>query len=98
MVKRMLGSEMPLRLQQDAKARFVHRFTREHKPQWANKPWKHDDQGNAIAYPVQFDSDKDWLEHTFFVVKNDESAFADNYSSCGCTPTWPDNPELRIGR
>jgi hypothetical protein len=90
----VLGSELPAALQREALARYVHRFTRDHKPRWATeRPWKLD---TREPYPVQFDSDADWLAHTIFPVTA-KGRIAERPGSCASTPTWPDNPELRPG-
>ena len=80
------GSEMCQRLQQEAKAQFVHRYTGEHKPAWVKGP----------ETPVQFKDDMDWLANTWFwVAKKGELANRPGY--CVSHPTWPLNPELRKG-
>jgi hypothetical protein len=72
-----------------ALAQYVHRYTLEHKPAWANKPREvTDDQGRVTqaAYAPLFASDADWLANTLFNVKKDGTlAQADCWSS----PTWP---------
>ena len=80
------GSVRGDRLTQDQRAeacrRYVHRFTRTHKPAWANKP-----RPDGYAYSPQFASDTDWLNNTWFpVTKAGRLASGDCYS----TPTWPD--------
>lgn len=84
-----LGSELDYTDQRHVLAAYVHRFTRQHRPQWANKPWK-----DGQPYPLQFDSDADWLAHTRFAVRVNGRLDMRNHS-CESTPTWPDNPELR---
>jgi len=84
------GSELDDSVQRECLNRFVHRFTRDHKPEWAEKPWK-----DGLPYPVQFDSDSDWLAHTLFAVNKNGRL---NERHCECSPTWPDNPELRKGK
>lgn len=37
-MRRMKGSDMPLHLQREARRRFVHRFTGNHKPAWPHNP------------------------------------------------------------
>ena len=82
------GDQMYGKLQQDAKRKFVHRYTRDHVPAWAMVPMP-----NGKAYPVQFDSDAEWLANTTFTVtKKGELA---KRNPCHSVPTWPDNPELR---
>ncbi len=83
------GSELCREDQVTCLLAFVHRFTREHTPAWSKKPLK-----NGKHYPVQFDSDADWLAHTRFAVRKD-GRLDKRYGFCQSNPTWPDNPELR---
>lgn len=83
------GNELDYSDQRHCLSAFVHRFTREHKPDWANKPWKY-----GKPYPVQFDSDADWLAHTRFAVRN-SGRLDMRVHHCESNPTWPDNLELR---
>lgn len=74
------GLELSPRVQSQACAQFVHRFTRTHIPRWA--------QSNP-NYKAQFADDKDWLAHTDFAVrKNGELDKRANH--CVSSPTWPD--------
>ena len=66
---------------------YVHRYTKDHKPQWAM---------GARGYPVQFASDQDWLRHTQFKVRKD-GRLDMRVKRCFSRPIWPDNPELRGG-
>lgn len=68
---------------------YVHRFTKDHKPNWANKIWK-----DNLPYPVQFESDQEWLENSYFRVKKD-GRLDSRVRGCTSNPTFPDNPELR---
>lgn len=77
------GSEMCLKLQREALAMFVHRFTKDHIPQWARIP-----RDNGKFYPVQFASDQDWLEHTMFWINKDGS-LSRKRNYCQSSPTWP---------
>lgn len=65
-------------------AAYVHRFTGEHRPKWANglRP-------DGTPYRVQFKSDIDWLENTIFFVKND-GTLDGRFKRCESTPTWPE--------
>lgn len=85
----MKGTQLHYQDREHVLAAYVHRFTREHKPAWANKPMP-----NGKPYPVQFDSDLDWLEHTDFAIRKN-GRLDMRVKSCFCSPTWPDNPELR---
>lgn len=70
-------------------ARFVHRFTGNHHPNWAIKEWK-----DGKPYPLQFADDNDWLDNTMFAVRTDGS-LDNRVKHCFSSPTWPLNPELR---
>ena len=85
----LLGSELSFNDRRTALAMFVHHFTAEHKPEWANRP-----RPDGTAYPVQFASDADWLAHTRFATT--KTGKLDTRSAyCESSPTWPNNPELR---
>ncbi len=92
MSKWIPGHMMPEATQRNARARFVHRFTGEHKPDWAYKP-----RSDGSLYPVQFKDDWDWLCGTLFCVKAD-GTLSDKTNYCESKPSWPDNPELRKPR
>jgi len=83
------GNQLTAEDQRHVLAAFVHRFTGEHKPQWANEPWK-----DGKPYPVQFRDDADWLANTLFVTRND-GRLDQRHKACYSTATWPFNPELR---
>lgn len=85
------GTDLPPRLQREALARYVHRFTAEHVPAWAREP-----RPDGRPYPVQFANDADWLAHTDFPVTR-RGEISARPSSCYSRPTWPNNPELRRG-
>ena len=65
-MKLINGSKLSDDLKRTVLEKFVHRFTRDHKPEWANglresgKPWR-----------VRFESDQDWLENTEFCIADD---------------------------
>jgi hypothetical protein len=67
----------------EACAQYVHRFTMEYKPQWANKPLD-----NGKYYAPQYRSDREWFENTLFpphefsASKRDTSCYSQNQS-------WP---------
>jgi hypothetical protein len=88
------GDLLPDRLQRDALAAYLHRFTRDHKPLWARKP-----RDNGAAYPVQFASDREWLSRSLFpVTVRKGGALGDHCRGHGQSyPTWPDGlaPEDR---
>jgi hypothetical protein len=90
-MKTLLGTQLDPAEQRRALARYVHRFTCDHVPQWARN------YGDAIRpkyLKVQFASDADWLANTRFHVTKD-GKLSRRHSHCVSSPTWPDNPELR---
>ncbi len=84
------GSQLTKEDQSYVLAAYVHRFTKEHKPQWACEPLP-----DGTAYPVQFANDQDWLWNTLFYVSAKTFRLDHRAGRCESTPTWPDNPELR---
>jgi len=78
------GSSLKREVQKDCLRKFVHRYTKDHIPNWVK----------SGKTPVQFESDIDWLEHTFFQTKKD-GTLDERYCFCESNPTWPENPELR---
>jgi hypothetical protein len=85
----ILGTDLPYALQQQAKRLYVHRFTGDHKPYWANHTTL-----MGKPYPVQFADDADWLANTHFEVTK-KGACSRRVVHCQSNPTWPNNPELR---
>lgn len=83
------GSELSKDQQEEAKRRFVHRYTGNNKPQWASQTWKDDK-----PYPLHFKDDKDWLENTEFAVTK-SGKLCNKTKYCNSKPTYPNNPELR---
>lgn len=83
------GTELHPADQRHVLSAYVHRYTKEHQPQWARGEWK-----DGKPYPVQFESDLDWLEHTRFKVRKD-GRLVSRARYCEARPTWPNNPELR---
>lgn len=86
---RLLGSSLIAEDRRYALAAYVHRYTKDHKPGWANER-----MSDGTAYPVQFASDSEWLAHTEFAVTK-TGRLDHRCTSCISHPTWPDNPELR---
>ena len=84
-----LGSELSPEEQRYCLSVFVHRFTGNHRPAWANKP-----RPDGTEYPVQFLSDREWLANTKFYVTPDGTVDRE-MDHCMSSPTWPNNPELR---
>jgi hypothetical protein len=85
-----LGSELSRADQSHVLSAYVHRYTKQHKPKWANGIWK-----DGLPYPVHFASDAEWLANTRFAVTK-AGKLDRRCNSCNSTSTWPDNPELRI--
>lgn len=86
---KVLGCNLPLSLQAEAKRAFVNRYTGNHRPHWVNNGMP-----DGSPYPLQFADDNDWLGHTYFeVTKAGKLSARTRY--CESSPTWPNNPELR---
>jgi hypothetical protein len=78
------GTELHPDDQKHVLAAYVHRFTGQHRPQWAD----------SQHCNVQFRDDADWLANTSFAVR--KNGRLDRRSKeCYSRPTWPNNPELR---
>jgi len=84
------GDNLTASDRQHVLAAYVHRFTGEHKPQWASKPWK-----DGKPYPVQHATDADWLARTRFHVRTN-GRLDHRFTTCESNPSWPFNPELRV--
>lgn len=83
------GCDLLSALQREVLARYVYRYTGDHKPGWARilRP-------NGEPYAMQFSSDADWLAHTRFAVTS-AGRLNEREHYCESYPTWPRNPELR---
>ena len=71
-------------------AAYVHRYTKEHIPQWARQA-NHAGRG----YRPQHATDLDWLANTLFTVRND-GRLDMRVHHCASTPTWPDGQGSNI--
>ena len=87
MARQIKGTELTAQDQKHVLAAYTHRYTRQHKPKWANKPWK-----DGKPYSVQFASDREWLENTLFWVRAD-GKLDRRYNDCQSNPTWPDGKD-----
>lgn len=76
------GSDLSPARQRDALACYLHRYTGDHKPMWAKRERRPD----GSEYPVQFASDREWLENTLFPVTKRGTL---TRRDCQSTPTWP---------
>ncbi len=81
------GSTLSPACQKAALAAFQNRYTRTHHPAWTRSI-------PGYVYPLQFDSDEDWLAHTDFAVTA-SGKLDRRVRYCTSSPSWPDNPELR---
>jgi hypothetical protein len=71
---------------EQAKARYVHRFTMEHVPDWAKRPAPY---AGALTgyYAPQFSTDRQWYDSTRF---KGEEGWLGRGSDCYTTgQTWP---------
>lgn len=68
---------------EDAKRRFVHRYTMEHKPAWAKLPC------NGRFYAPQYSTDQEWFDKTKFPGERGYP-FGDRESDCYSSgQSWP---------
>lgn len=67
---------------------YVHRHTKEHRPQWAKIP-----MANGTAYKPHHNTDKDWLKNTQFAVKKN-GRLNMNVGHARSTPSLPLNEEV----
>lgn len=62
---------------------YVHRYTMEHKPQWA-----HDPAPNGKMYAPQYRSDREWYDNTLF--GKDAMEYGARRGDCvSRNQTWP---------
>jgi len=62
---------------------YVHRYTKEHVPQWAEKPMP-----NGQSHKPHHETDADWLKHTKFAVKKNGRLHA-GATHAQSTPSLP---------
>jgi hypothetical protein len=87
-MKQISGDKLSPADQQSVRNRYVYRFTGEHTPNWVRSAW-----ASGQVYPVQFRDDNDWLAHTLFWVKEDNTLGTKNVD-CESTPTWPHGDKM----
>jgi hypothetical protein len=88
-IKYVKGTELSPDQQKEVKAKFVHRYTGNNKPEWTKQTWK-----DGKPYPLHFKDDADWLANTSFAVtKTGKLHGGTKY--CNSSPSYPNNPELR---
>lgn len=66
---------------EQACAQYVHRYTMDHKPQWAEQL-----APNGKAYAPHYRSDREWYENTLFYGESEMATRNSCYSSGA---TWP---------
>jgi hypothetical protein len=80
----IIGSHLSPAQQNKARSIFVNRFTRQHRPNWAQKP-----RDDGQPYKPHFKDDADWLANTEFAV-NKDGTLDQRVGHCSSNPTWPD--------
>lgn len=69
---------------EQACAQFTGRYTMEHVPAWAGKPFG---PHRRHYYAPQYKTDREWYERTYFHADDPELIKRDNCYST--SPTWP---------
>lgn len=69
---------------EQAKARYVHRFTMEHTPAWALVQMP-----NGKHYAPQFRTDSEWFRNTIFPPNNPIARSKRDTSCYTSNQTWP---------
>ncbi len=83
---RTRGFNLPPKLQDEAKRRFLNRYTGDHVPYWAPAP-----REDGQPWAMQFASDAEWFDNTRFWLNSNKNLLK---MPCESKPTWPLNPEL----
>lgn len=83
-MKYIKGNDLTPKQVTQVKAAYVHRFTGDHRPTWANKP-----RPDGVPYEPQFATDSDWLAAYSFPFKVDGTLAS---RPGHCTPTSEKNP------
>jgi hypothetical protein len=83
-MKHLYGTQLNQEDQKHVLAAYVHRYTGDHKPQWADM---YANKG------VQFKDDQEWLRRTKFIVRKN-GRLDMRHKHCYSNPTWPNNPEM----
>lgn len=79
----MTGNNLCNADQQQVLRAYVHRFTGQHRPTWAND-----------STPLHFKDDNEWLANTRFAIDR-RGRLRASVKDCYSRPTFPNNPELR---
>lgn len=83
---------------EEAKSKYVHRYTMEHVPQWAKKAHSHNELNKNVFYAPQYSSDKEWYDNTVFPEEGTEITYENSCYSTGQTfplGQWLDTPYKR---
>lgn len=80
------GSDLGKTCQDYVLKKFKNRYTKDHKPTWANEPLL------GRERKPQFASDEEWLAHTWFKV-NSWGFIDPHHDGFYSRPTWPDGKE-----
>jgi hypothetical protein len=83
MANMVLGSDLSPSVKREALARFINRYTGDHKPDWVKRAT------STYLYPVQFRDDEEWLANTRFAVTA-KGELDRRIIHCESTPTWPE--------
>ena len=67
---------------EEAKDRYVHRYTMEHVPQWATRP-----RSDGTFYAPQYRTDREWYDKTLFPGEGGWEP--DDTSCCSMHQSWP---------
>ena len=81
------GTDLSPEDQRYVLAAYVHRFTGDNKPAWANEL-----RPSGKPYPLQFTNDQEWLYNTWFAVTK-AGRIDRRYSGCTSEPTWPNGKD-----
>lgn len=77
---------------EEARRRYLHRFTMEHIPEWAKKP-----APNGKFYAPHYRSDQEWYENSLFPPNNPYGIGSECHSAnqSWSLGQWLDNPYRR---
>jgi hypothetical protein len=79
------GTELRPSDKQYVLSAYVHRYTMEHKPSWADKPC----EGNGKRYAPQYATDAEWLANTEFKTRKNGRLDHRTRHCQSSGQTWP---------
>lgn len=79
---------MPRLLFEEAKTRYVHRYTLEHVPAWARSP-----RDDGTFYAPQYRTDREWYDSTLF--PGEPGHIGDRNHCYSTKETWPLGESLK---